>query len=133
MGTQLDADKSSKTLEYKSAILEIGNLLLGRLTRVWLHNEYLFRKFPIGRRFENCLEKVHSFADGVIMERKKNWKPGQSDFTEDDISVGGKKRYAMLDLLLEAENKGEIDLEGIREEVNTFMFEVNFHIFFNFK
>nr|AAL48299.1 cytochrome P450 CYP4S4 [Mamestra brassicae] len=123
MGTQLDADKSSKTLEYKTAILEIGNLLLGRLTRVWLHNEYLFKKFPIGRRFENCLEKVHSFADDVIMERKKNWKPGQSEFTEDDVSIGGKKRYAMLDLLLEAENKGEIDLEGIREEVNTLMFE----------
>lgn len=38
--------------------------------------------------------------------------------------VGTKKRLAMLDLLLEAESRGEIDLEGIRDEVNTFMFEV---------
>ncbi|XP_047029054.1 cytochrome P450 4C1-like [Helicoverpa zea] len=122
MGTQLDSDKSAKTQEYKSAILSIGNLLFARLTRVWLHNEYFFKMHSLGRRFQKCLEKVHSFADDVIMERKKNWKPGQSEFTEED-SVGGKKRLAMLDLLLEAESKGEIDLEGIREEVNTFMFE----------
>nr|ULR85493.1 cytochrome P450 [Spodoptera frugiperda] len=121
MGTQLDSDSSTKTQEYKTAILQIGGLLMGRLTRVWLHNEYIFRKFPIGKQFEKCLEKVHSFADNVIMERKKNWKPGQSDVAEDE--VGGKKRLAMLDVLLEAERKGEIDLEGIREEVNTFMFE----------
>lgn len=125
MGTQLDSDKSSSTVEYKSAIMEIGSLLLSRLTRVWLHNEYLFRKLPIGKRFEKCLHHVHSFADNVIMERKKNWKPGQGAFTgDDDVYIGGKRRLAMLDLLLEAENKGEIDLEGIREEVNTFMFEV---------
>uniref|UniRef100_A0A2H1VHC9 SFRICE019005.2 n=1 Tax=Spodoptera frugiperda TaxID=7108 RepID=A0A2H1VHC9_SPOFR len=125
MGTQLDSDSSTKTQEYKTAILQIGGLLMGRLTRVWLHNEYIFRKFPIGKQFEKCLEKVHSFADNVIMERKKNWTPGQSDVVEDE--VGGKKRLAMLDVLLEAERKGEIDLEGIREEVNTFMFEFQGH------
>lgn len=35
-----------------------------------------------------------------------------------------KNRYAMLDTLLEAEaNGGQIDKEGIQEEVDTFMFE----------
>lgn len=125
MGTQLDADKSKSTVAYKNAIMEIGGLLLARLTRVWLHNEYIFRKFPIGKQFEKYLHQVHSFADNVIMERKSAWKPGQGDFKEDDDSIGQKKRLAMLDLLLEAENKGEIDFEGIREEVNTFMFEVS--------
>lgn len=41
---------------------------------------------------------------------------------EDDF--GSRRRVALLDLLLKAESRGEIDLEGIREEVNTFMFEV---------
>ncbi|XP_026727614.1 cytochrome P450 4C1-like [Trichoplusia ni] len=123
MGTQLDADKSKSTVAYKNAIMEIGGLLLARLTRVWLHNEYIFRKFPIGKQFEKYLHQVRSFADNVIMERKSTWKPGEGDFKEDDDSIGQKKRLAMLDLLLEAENKGEIDFEGIREEVNTFMFE----------
>lgn len=34
-----------------------------------------------------------------------------------------KRRYAMLDILLAAESDGLIDHEGIREEVDTFMFE----------
>lgn len=121
MGTQLDSDKSASTVTYKNAITEIGTLLLSRLTRVWLHNEFLFRKFPIGRQFEKCLHTVHAFADNVITERKKTWKAGEPTVIDE---LGMKKRPAMLDLLLEAESKGEIDLEGIREEVNTFMFEV---------
>ena len=34
-----------------------------------------------------------------------------------------KQRYAMLDTLLAAEADNKIDEEGIREEVDTFMFE----------
>jgi cytochrome P450 family 4 len=34
-----------------------------------------------------------------------------------------KRRFAMLDTLLAAEENNEIDNDGIREEVDTFMFE----------
>lgn len=41
------------------------------------------------------------------------------------LILGRKKRLAMLDLLLAAENEGLIDYEGVKEEVDTFTFEVS--------
>ncbi|KAG6452048.1 hypothetical protein O3G_MSEX007459 [Manduca sexta] len=119
MGTQLDMDKSAASLEYKNNIMKIGNLLLSRLTRIWLHNDLLYKMSPIGKQFTKCLNIVHSFADNVIANRRR-----QKMTSTDEVDPEGmKKRMAMLDLLLEAQDKEEIDLEGIREEVNTFMFE----------
>ncbi|CAH2087254.1 unnamed protein product [Euphydryas editha] len=120
MGITLDSDKSEATVKYKQAIMDIGQLVMKRLTTIWLHNDFIFSLHPMGKKFAKCLESVHSFADSVIMERKKSYeKDGEVS------SSSSKRRLALLDLLLEAERKGEIDLEGIREEVNTFMFEAS--------
>lgn len=71
MGTQLDSDKSSASVEYKAAILDIGTYLLERITRIWLHNEFIFRKIHAGKKFDKTLDTVHSFADNVINEKKQ--------------------------------------------------------------
>lgn len=122
MGIKLDSDSSDAKLKYKSAILNIGPVVMERLTTIWLHNDFIFNLHPLGKKFKECLDSVHSFCDSVIMERKKNY-----DANNFDQSLG-KRRLALLDLLLEYEKRGEIDLEGIRDEVNTFMFEVRFDI-----
>jgi hypothetical protein len=42
-----------------------------------------------------------------------------------------RKRQAFLDILLDEYDKGNISKEGVREEVDTFMFEVSFDCFFS--
>lgn len=125
MGTQLDTDKSKAAVEYKDSIKKIGNYIIIRLTRFWLHLDLVFYRTTLGHKFRKCLNVVHTFADNVIANRKRKVKDLSNGPSFDDkIDEGTKKRQALLDLLIEAESKGEIDVEGIREEVNTFMFEV---------
>ncbi|CAK1581341.1 unnamed protein product [Parnassius mnemosyne] len=126
MGIQLDYDNSKSSVEYKESIKEIGNHIVNRIITFWLQVDLFFYQTPLGKHYVKCLNKVHSFADSVIMERKKKMM-SQEDYSviqnlDDNANNGTKKRLALLDFLLEAEKKGEIDFEEIRDEVNTFMF-----------
>ncbi|KPJ11478.1 Cytochrome P450 4C1 [Papilio machaon] len=89
--------------------------------------DLLFYQTSLGKEFVSNLEIAHSFADNVISERKKKRTDQEDGSLEENLDdtarESSKKRLALLDLLIEAENNGEIDVEGIKEEVNTFMFE----------
>lgn len=126
MGTKLDGDQTAATLDYKNAILNIGLLLLSRITKIWMHNDLIFNNSSQGKEFSKNLAIARSFADNVIMERKAQRSQNKGQVEDVTDGVGTKRRLAMLDLLLEAEEKGQIDMEGIRDEVNTFMFEVRY-------
>ncbi|XP_075979841.1 cytochrome P450 4C1-like [Anticarsia gemmatalis] len=123
MGTKLDGDQSAATINYKNAILNMGLLLLSRITKVWLWTDFMFYKSSQGKEFSGLLDTARSFADNVIMDRKAQRAENKVVEVSADAEFGTKRRLAMLDLLLEAEERGEIDMEGIRDEVNTFMFE----------
>uniref|UniRef100_UPI00213A431B cytochrome P450 4C1-like n=1 Tax=Vanessa atalanta TaxID=42275 RepID=UPI00213A431B len=129
MGTSLDKEKKYKDFgtKYKDAIHTLGTYILHRGQRFWLHPMTLFNLSAVGRSQKKLLNEISSFRDHVIKKRRQNgtYKNLYTDVmneSENDL-IGQKKRLAMLDLLLETEVKGEIDIEGINEEVDTFMFE----------
>lgn len=113
MGIKLDANPQKNNFEYKKAIKTMGQILVYRIIRPWLFENHIFNITPTGAKARKVVKTLHQFSKTVIKERKQHF----------NYSTG--KRLAMLDLLLSAQSEGaDIDDEGIREEVDTFMFEV---------
>lgn len=129
MGTSLDDETSGIGQQYKYAIHTLGTYLLHRSIRVWLHPKLLFDLSPIGQKQKDLLNLLSAFRNRVIKQRRDNgnYKNLYSEIVNDteEEFYRGKKRLAMLDLLLDIEDQGKINIEGINEEVDTFMFEVS--------
>lgn len=105
-----------------SVVYSMGQVIVYRIVRPWLYYDIsyiLTKKFREERKIINVL---HSFTNKVIREREANFHQPISK----ENNYSSRKRLAMLDLLIAAKNSGfMIDKDGIREEVDTFMFEVS--------
>ncbi|CAH2234779.1 jg25991 [Pararge aegeria aegeria] len=123
MGTSMNEGIESVMEKYFKAIDIVGESVVKRLCRIWLHFEVFFKLSSIGRIQKAALSDLHTFTNKIIMERKQFLKDIKSNQLGDGENLGKKGRLAMLDLLIENEKLGNINVEGIREEVDTFMFE----------
>ncbi|XP_072942322.1 cytochrome P450 4C1-like [Epargyreus clarus] len=130
MGTKLDEEITNFGKVYKEGIYKLGQYAVYRAQRPWLYPDFIFKFTDIGRKQSEILNILKSFRDKVIDKRRvyKNELADSTDasYVDDNnnlcTSLSGKKKMAMLDLLLEAEKASIIDAKGIGEEVDTFMF-----------
>uniref|UniRef100_UPI003B5B31EC cytochrome P450 4C1-like n=1 Tax=Leptopilina boulardi TaxID=63433 RepID=UPI003B5B31EC len=137
MGTVLhEADIQNS---YRTALTKLVEIMLYRAFRPWLHNKWIFKLLSNGKEYEKYLSVLHNFSRKIIKERKEYHEETENQYlksistnnqlissvvVDDDGIKGQKKRMAMLDHLIAAQKFGkQIDDEGIREEVDTFIFE----------
>jgi len=119
LGVKLDDMIGSA--QYRKSIHALEEVMVERFCNPLLFFEPIFR-FLYGkyRKHVTNLKIAHEFSSRIIEKKREQFKKRQSGIVDD---YGRKKRYAMLDTLLGAEDEGLIDHQGICDEVNTFMFE----------
>ncbi|CAG9138745.1 unnamed protein product, partial [Plutella xylostella] len=113
MGAKLDEDSSGAGKLYKSAIHEIGKLIIHRIARSWLAFDTIFNLTKEGRRQKEVLNVIHNFPKRIIEDRrmfieKHGFKVPTDDLDEEDVVGPIKRRMAMLDLLLSAEKRDKV-------------------------
>ena len=118
MGVSVHAQKQSSS-PYVSAIISMTSQVQLRQKSPWLWSNFFYRFTSAGRKWYKDLAMVHEFTTSVIKQRIES----RNDSDTNKSSTDALKKKAFLDALLELHDKGEIDVDGIREEVDTFMFE----------
>lgn len=113
MGIQFN-EETKIMHNYESAINEMGEMLIYRTTRPWFYFDSIFLFSPKFWRQKCITNFLHRFSTKIIEKRKE-------EFLFDKFENSRKKKMALLDILLSQSNL--IDLKGIREEVDTFVFE----------
>ena len=114
MGVTVNAQQNADS-EYVNAINAGNKLLQERQKYPWLWPDMVYWNTASGKLFREKLNILHGFTTNVINNNIKERSQNQTSEP--------RKAKAFMDMLLDLYEKGEIDIEGIREEVDTFMFE----------
>lgn len=129
MGTKLNLQNELDN-KYIKAIHKISKILKNRLLRPWNILSFYYYNFSLAGKEEIRLVNVmNKFTSKVIKKREENFEKFEepsSDMLDESFIYSRRKKLAMLDLMLNAKWSGTMDDEGIKDEVNTFMFEVRY-------
>nr|CAD7259853.1 unnamed protein product [Timema shepardi] len=136
MGTCINTQTSSES-EYVKAVIRVSELMFYRILSPWLWKPFMLSLSPTGWEQRKILRTLHGFTEKVrstlleeaqvIKERRAEYKEAakKHGYFLDQLNNTNKKRLTFLDLLIEvAEREGTLSNKEIREEVDTFMFEV---------
>lgn len=120
--------KSFHFTKNNNFVFRMSHVTHHRMLKFHLQSDFLFQFSSLWKEEKNALKLLHGFTDRVIQERKQSIVTEPNCNKDDfDGSVGEKRKMNFLDILLQSNINGEplSDLD-IREEVDTFMFEVSY-------
>ena len=121
MGCSVGAQDDNES-EYVAAVTQSTDLIYQRVMSPWLWSDKIYWCSPQGASLKTCLKVLHEFTDNMVKEKIEQSKHLKAE--EYAELVEKNKRMAFLDLLIAAaKENNSLSIEGIREEVDTFMFE----------
>ena len=106
---------------YINAIYMANKVIMRRIRYPYLINDFIFNMVDSdAKAYWKGIALMKKFTYDVILARLSE---RENKTKSEETSAGDKKRRAFLDLLLDEYENGNITIDGIREEVDTFMFE----------
>lgn len=124
MGTTVNAQENPEN-EYVEAVKTLCNICISRVYSFWKQNDILFKFTREYKRQTEALKIVHGFTDCVIKQRHAELQSKNDINSNVFDKYGMQNKFVFLDLLLTSTIDGKpLTRKEIREETNTFMFEV---------
>lgn len=71
MGVKLDS--LTEPDEYRKSVYSLGNIIIHRLVRPWLHNDLLYQILGYRRILNKLLEPVQLFTKKIIKQRREEF------------------------------------------------------------
>lgn len=124
MGVSINAQDFSHS-DYVNSVKEMCRIIVERSFSPIEMFDVSYKFTKNYQTEKNALKILHDKTNSVINQRREQLKNKENKMAEKDDDVGVKKKMAFLDMLLQATVDGKpLSNEDVREEVDTFMFEV---------
>ena len=123
LGISNSTDKEAE--DYVKTIGILGHHLLVRTFQPLFWSSYIYSLTSYGKQFYKSLKSIHEYTISAINKRIAIHSENEklNNYTVTDKASRTKRNVCFIDTLIESYQKGDIDIDGIREEVDTFVFE----------
>eukprot|EP00111_Clytia_hemisphaerica_P002396 TCONS_00006845-protein len=120
-GVQQNDNAEMETIKFVECIEFILHFVNLRGKCIWYWNKHILKLFPIGREYFKRLDFVKKFGTNLIEKRIEKLK-NDSLVKDPSASNAENKRVIFLDKLLTNLNKGEVTVESLFYDTQTFIF-----------
>ena len=123
LGISNSTDKEAE--DYVKTVSTLGHHLLVRTFQPLFWSSYIYSLTSYGKQFYKSLKSIHEYTISAINKRIAIHSENEqlNNYTVTDKASRTKRNVCFIDTLIESYQKGDIDIDGIREEVDTFVFE----------